>query len=74
MFREDLYRLKKCGRVCYMFPWDNAKIPQPWKKGYARVMIPLTASERRNSTKRCHTQIVRTDNLLKVQETRLHIR
>jgi len=73
MLREDLYKMKKSGRVCMMFPWDNNKLPCPWKSGYARVLIPLTQTERRNSDKKVHTQIVRISNLVRIQETRLHI-
>lgn len=71
MFRQDLYKLKKSGRVCYPFPWDSHKLPCPWKGGYMRVMIPLTVAERKGSTKPCHTQIVKISNLEKVQEGRL---
>lgn len=73
MIRQDLYKLKSTGRVCMMFPWDNHKVPCPWKGGYARVMIPLTESEKRNSNKKAHTQIVRVGNLVKIQETRLKV-
>jgi hypothetical protein len=73
MFREDIYKMKKTNRVCMLFPWDNNKLPQPWPPGYARVMIPLTESEKRNSLKKAHTQIVRVDSLSKIQEIRLRI-
>lgn len=73
MFREDIYKLKSTGRVCMMFPWDNHKLPCPWKGGYARVLIPLTAAEKKNSTKKVHTQIVKATNLVKIQEARLRI-
>lgn len=70
MIRNDLFKLKSSGRVCYPFPWESRATPQPWKPGYMRVMIPLTQSERRNSQKKCHTQIVRNENLEKVKEVR----
>lgn len=73
MFREDVFMLKKTGRVCYPLPWESAKMPQPWKHGYTRVMIPLTEEEKKHSFKHCHTQIVRNDNLKKIQESRLSI-
>lgn len=73
MFREDLYKLKKSGRVCYPFPWDSRKLPCPWKDGYMRVMIPLTTTERRNSKKLCHTQIVKISSLMKIREGRLSL-
>lgn len=73
MFREDIYKMKKTNRVCMLFPWDNNKLPCPWRSGYARVLIPLTEAEKRNSIKKVHTQIVRVDSLTKIQETRLQI-
>lgn len=71
MFRQDLYKLKKSGRVCYPFPWDSHRLLCPWNSGYMLVMIPLTVAERKGSTKLCHTQIVKISNLEKVQEGRL---
>ena len=71
MFRQDIYKMKKTGRVCYPFPWESTKEPQPWKHGYQRVIIPLTAEEKKHSSKLIHMQIVRNDNLVKVQESRM---
>ena len=73
MLRQDLYRIRKCGRVCYPFPWESAKVAAPWKAGYMRVMIPLTEQERRHSEKKCHIQIVRITKLEKIQEARLSV-
>lgn len=58
------------GRVAYPFPWESGTLPQPWKAGYMRVVIPLTAAERRNSIKKCHIQIVRAAKLKEVKEPR----
>ncbi len=62
------------GRVAYPFPWESSQLPQPWRAGYERVMIPLTASEQKNSNKKCHTQIVRKAHLTLIKERRLETR
>lgn len=72
---KDLFKLNKCGRVCYDFPWENHKIPCPWPSTHRRVMIPYTAIELRNSRngRRAHVQIVRNDNVRKVREVRFSV-
>lgn len=62
---NETFALRKSGRVVYPFPWASSKVPCPWKAGYTRVIIPLSAKERQNSNKTCHIQIVRNDNLIK---------
>lgn len=56
-------KLKKSGRVVQELPWNSTTCPRPWKNGYKRVMIPLTAAESINSNKKCHIQIVRVDSM-----------
>ena len=67
---EDIYTLRKCGREVYPFLWAGSKAARPWKDGYTRVIIPLTPAEQRHSRKRCHIQIVRNDNIVKVRATK----
>lgn len=67
---DEIYTLRKCGREVYPFPWTSHKAPRPWKDGYTRVMIPLTAEERRHSSKLCHIQVVRNENIVKVRATK----
>lgn len=71
MVNSDVFVLRKSNRTCYMLPWGSDKIPCPWKSGYARVMIPLTESERLNSNKTCHVQVVKIDNIRQVRATRI---
>lgn len=74
MNKAKLFRLPN-GRVAYDFPWESHALPQPWKKGYRRVILPLTALERsgaRRGTK-CHVQVVRQAKLIEVKEQRLVI-
>lgn len=70
--KATVYRVKKTGRVCYGFPWASHKVPQPWGSAYERVVIPTTAKD--NTSKKCHIQIVRRDNLEIVKEPRLQLR
>lgn len=70
VIRKDLLQLSD-GRVCYPFPWESTKTEQPWRNGYSRVMIPLTETEKINSNKKCHVQIVRNNKLSKVREVRI---
>lgn len=73
MNAKRILKINKTGRVCYPFPWESSAIPQQWSQKHERVVIPLTAAERRNSTKKCHTQIVAKRNLSEVKEVRLSI-
>lgn len=57
--------LKKSGRIVHELPW-LATSTKPWSKEHIRVLIPLSASERINSDKPFHVQIVRKDNLKQV--------
>ena len=70
---KRILKITKSGRVCYPFPWESFAIPQQWSQKHERVVIPLTAAERRNSTKKCHIQIVAKRNLSEVKEVRLSI-
>lgn len=75
--KAKTFKIKKSGRVCYDFPWQASKVtPQPWKGGYHRVVIPLTAAERKtaNHDTKCHIQIVKATNLEEVREARLALR
>ena len=60
---NEVYTLRKSNRIVYPFPWTSTKIPCPWKAGYMRVVMPLTESEKRNSAKHCHIQVVKISNL-----------
>lgn len=70
---KRILKIIKSGRVCYPFPWESSAIPQPWSQKHERVVIPLTAAERRNSTKKCHIQVVAKRNLSEVKEVRLSV-
>lgn len=70
---KRVLKIIKSGRVCYPFPWESSAVPQPWPQQHERVVIPLTAAERRNSTKKCHIQIVAKRNLSEVKEVRLSV-
>lgn len=61
-------KLKKSGRVCYPFNWESGSLPKPWPNTHSRVMIPLTAAERKHSNKKCHIQIVNNENLEVVKQ------
>ena len=68
----NVFMIKKSGRACYPFPWENHKLPCPWdNEKYARVVIPLTAQEKRGSSKTIHIQVVRRDNLELVKQPKL---
>lgn len=73
--KNKIYKLPN-GRVAYDFPWESHASPRPWKNGYSRVIIPLTASEQRGARRgtKCHTQIVKNSKLHEVKEPRLQIR
>lgn len=73
MNSKRIIKITKSGRVCYPFPWESSAIPQPWSQKHERVVIPLIAAERCNSTKKCHIQIVAKRNLEEVKEVRLSI-
>lgn len=73
MNAKRILKITKSGRVCYPFPWESSAIPQQWSQKHERVVIPLTAAERRNSTKKCHIQVVAKRNLSEVKEVRLSI-
>lgn len=68
MFQQTILKLKKTGRVCYPFPWENHKLECPWRKGYSRVLVPLNETEARGSTKKVHCQIVKNSNLAEIKE------
>lgn len=68
-----LHRIKSSNRICQIFPW-LAPEGRPWDEGYERVVIPLSEKEQMNSKKKCHIQIVRRDNLERVQQNRLTLR
>lgn len=59
----QMLKLRKSGRICYPFNWESGSLPKPWPNTHSRVLIPLTQTERRNSTKKCHVQIVNNTNL-----------
>lgn len=69
-----LLKIKKCGRICYSFPWESSQLPQPWPNTHERVVLPMTASERRLSKKCCHVQVIAKRNLDAVREVRLELR
>lgn len=73
MHQRRILKINRTGRVCYPFPWESSAIPQPWSQKHERVVIPLTADERRNSTKKCHIQIVAKRNLSEVKEVRFSV-
>lgn len=58
--------LKKSGREVAILRWIAPNIPKPWPSTHERVVIPLSAEEKRNSDKKFHIQIVRKDNLILV--------
>lgn len=69
-----ILKIVKSGRVCYPFQWESSAIAQPWPNTHERVVIPLSAAERRNSNKKAHVQIVAKRNLVDVREVRLELR
>jgi len=71
---NKIYTHKKTGRACYSFPWESKAAPCPWnREKYERVVIPFTSSEKRNSRKSVHIQIVRRDNLEEVKQPALRL-
>ena len=65
----QVYKMVKTGRVAYDFPWESSKVTCPWDAHrYARVVIPFTAAERRNSRGTCHIQVVKRCNLELLKE------
>lgn len=70
----SVYTNKKTGRVCYAFPWESQKAPCPWnQQAYERVVIPMTDTEKRNTRKTVHIQIMRRSNLQVMREPRLRV-
>lgn len=69
-----ILKLKKSGRLCYPFPWESKQAVCPWNTAtYTRVVIPFSESERRNSKKKSHIQIVANHKLETVRESRLTV-
>lgn len=73
--KNKVYKLNKTGRVAYEFPWETKAADRPWKDGYTRVLIPLTAAERKNAKPgtKAHMQIVALRNLSVVKEPKLFL-
>jgi len=71
----NIYKLKSTNRVAYAFPWESAKAPCPWNQSqYERVVIPFTETEKRNSNRKVHIQIVRRDKLELMKTNGLRLR
>lgn len=73
MNQQKVYKLNSTGRRCYLFPWESKSLQAPWKAGYTRVVIPLSAAERRSAKPgtKCHIQIVRSSRISEVKQKRL---
>jgi hypothetical protein len=67
-----MFTLRKNGRVCYPFPLQSAQVEQI-PDGYQRVFIPFTQTEKMNSKKTGHIQVIHNRNLIPVKEHRLKI-
>lgn len=75
MNAQKIYMLNSTGRVCFPFPWESKFAPCPWNKDtHQRVLIPLNESEKKNSNKKVHTQIVRNNKITALSQPKFHLR